>query len=141
LRIDPVTAPKNDATVLLRLPSELKAALTKSALAHGRRITAEINIRLYNSLKEQPEFHDVLSSVDTSDRGRSWPLQHLEREAARAEESTGGNPFGESLPLPPPNVPDDWMETHRVTPLEHRLLHVFRGLPPEKQLALISLFK
>lgn len=46
-----MTPDKNDATVLLRLPSELKHALLREAFVHGRRITAEINMRLVDSLR------------------------------------------------------------------------------------------
>jgi hypothetical protein len=46
-----MTPEKNDATVLVRLPTELKNALQREAFIHGRRITAEINMRLANSLK------------------------------------------------------------------------------------------
>jgi hypothetical protein len=41
---------KNDASVLLRLPSELKTRLLREAAMNGRRITAEINLRLSASL-------------------------------------------------------------------------------------------
>ncbi len=47
------TTPNNSA-LLLRLPEELKAALQKQAFANGRRITAEINTRLRESLKPTP---------------------------------------------------------------------------------------
>ena len=35
--------------MLVRLPSDLKFALQREAFAHGRRITAEINMRLRDS--------------------------------------------------------------------------------------------
>lgn len=47
-----MTPEKNDATVMLRLPSDLKAALQREALRNGRRITAEINMRLSASLEQ-----------------------------------------------------------------------------------------
>ena len=40
----------NNATLMIRLPSELKAELMKVAALNGRRITTEINLRLRNSL-------------------------------------------------------------------------------------------
>lgn len=102
---------KNDATVLLRLPAELKAALTRQALASGRRITAEINIRLVNSLRE------------TQGRAQG-PVHHYPGSARAnvvhlAEDRRAGD----------------------LTELQQAMLAVFDRLEPEKQLALLSLFK
>lgn len=102
---------KNDATVLLRLPAELKAALTREALANGRRITAEINTRLANSLREPP--------------GRlQGPVHHYPGAARSKVVHLAQDGAGQEL-----------------TDLERAMLAVFSRLEPEKQLALLSLFK
>lgn len=119
MRITPVTAPKNDATVLLRLPTELKAALTKSAYVHGRRITAEINMRLFDSFKGEPGFEDLLSP-GARDSGQARTPQPVGMHVVREP----GPQYAGSL-----------------TPAQLAMLDVFDRLPPEKQLALISLFK
>lgn len=58
----------NDATLMIRLPSELKAELMKAAALNGRRITTEINIRLKASLNTpQPSNAPLVTVLHTGD--------------------------------------------------------------------------
>lgn len=102
-------AEKNDSAILLRLPGELKAALLQQAAVNGRRITAEINIRLRDSLKPQAP--------------AAGALQY---------------PVGTS---PRPSLVEEKTRDLRNSELEEAILSVIRGMPPEKQLAFLTLFK
>ena len=102
---------KNDAALLLRLPQELKASLQRQANINGRRITAEINIRLRDSLN--PPAPGI---APTPPR---YSLDHP---------SSGGVLKQQSPP-------------YALTDIDRAMLSVFHRLPPEKQLALLSLFK
>lgn len=107
-----MTPEKNDATVLLRLPADLKAALLKEAAKNGRRITAEINIRLTDSLKQN-------SPTNAAEQVTTYP------KATPVKALTTGEP-GMAPPL---------------SDLDAAMLKVFHSLPVDKQLALLSLFK
>jgi hypothetical protein len=107
-------ADKNDATILLRLPADLKAMLVREAAANGRRITAEVNIRLKESLDH--------SGVHPGAVAGFIPKNYRERSKATVAHTE--EPGAEVL-----------------SDMERAVLAVFRGLPPEKQLALLSLFK
>lgn len=95
----------NDATLLLRLPASLKEQLMRSAAINGRRITAEINIRLESSLKDPMP--------------PSYSAPRSPARLATKEESPA----------------DLLSETDRA------MLAVFRRMPVDKQLALLSLFR
>lgn len=99
---------ENDAALLLRLPADLKAELQREADLSGRRITAEVNFRLRESLKKR-------GSLGTFDGGRDQRAVHEE--------------------------PGEYPSKVETTSTERAMLQVFRSLPPEKQLALLSLFK
>lgn len=107
-----MTPDKNDDTVLLRLPGKLKAALLTEAAKNGRRITAEINIRLTDSLNQDTPTNTAAKVTTYS---RATPVKAL----------TTGEPGGE------PTLSD----------LDAAMLKVFHSLPVDKQLALLSLFK
>lgn len=99
---------ESGTTLLLRMPAELKAELQREAAARGRKLTAEVNIRLKESL--------------TLQGGR-----------------TGGTAYDK-----PPLV--TVVRTSEPTPdglseIDAAMIQVFRRMPPEKQLALLSLFK
>lgn len=99
----------NDATLMIRLPSELKADLMRQATINGRRITTEINMRLRDSLKPQtPPEAAPHYSLGTAAR------------PSRTQEPT---------------------RDLRNSELEEAILAVIRRMPPEKQLAFLSLFK
>lgn len=103
------TPDKNDATVLLRLPNDLKAMLMREANINGRRITAEINMRLKASLQATGIAPAGVPGV----LPRTW-VELAQRGKAHENESN---------------------ETERD------LLALFRGLAPDKQLALLALLK
>ncbi len=105
---------KNDATILLRLPADLKAMLMREAAANGRRITAEVNIRLKESLDR--------SGVQPGTVPGLIPKSYRERPKSAVVHTNEAEPDG-------------------LTDMDHAVLAVFRRLPPEKQLALLSLFK
>lgn len=94
----------NDATILLRLPADLKAELLRAAAVSGRRITAEVNTRLRQSFEAAPS---------------NYGPTHLSTHHSAQEKSPA----------------DLLTETDRA------MLAVFRRMPVEKQLALLSLFK
>lgn len=74
---------KNEATLLLRLPTDLKAALMREAHIHGRRITAEVNIRLKASL-QPPALRDIPQTHhEARESGQPWPLQSQLSDAER----------------------------------------------------------
>lgn len=107
-----MTPEKNDETVLVRLPARLKAALLKEAAKNGRRITAEINIRLEESFNPGTP-SDTTPKVTTY--AKAGPVKAL----------TTGEPTADAT----------------VSDLDAAMLKLFRNMPVEKQLALLSLFK
>lgn len=107
----------NNATLMIRLPSELKAELMKQAALNGRRITTEINMRLRVSLG-----------------GKGPTLQSiLAREAEAKAAAYRGDPEEDLPASDSAAVP--------TSNLDQAMLKVFHALPVEKQLALLSLFK
>lgn len=115
-------AQKNNDALLLRLPAELKAELQRQADANGRRITAEINTRLRISLAARgPTLQGILA-----------------REAV----AKGGitNPMSESNLVTVVHT-NEKSPTSTLSSTEQAILEVFRAMPPEKQLALLSLFR
>lgn len=95
----------NDATLLLRLPSELKAELARAAAIHGQKLNSEVIERLEKSCKAPPLLYS------------STPHQ------------VGGVAANEKDPEGP------------LSGTDQAMLEIFRKLPPEKQLALLSLFR
>jgi hypothetical protein len=93
----------NDATLMLRLPSELKAELMRAAAINKRKVTTEVIERLQNSRL-------VAAGYAVSDAAT---LVHA-KEKGPADTLSG---------------------------TDQAMLEVFRRLPPEKQLALLSLFR
>ena len=103
---------KNNAAILLRLPEDMKEALQKQANINGRRITAEINTRLKVSLAAHgPTLQGILAR-----EAFPSPVHKVEQERA---------PYGNGT----------------ISELDKAMLAVFRAMPVEKQLALLSLFK
>lgn len=99
----------NDATLMIRLPTELKAELMRQAARNGRRITAEINWRLKRSLEA-------------------------------ATDQPAPNPYTA------PNTPtvaftNDNGPAGAISDTDRAMLEIFRKLPVDKQLALLSLFR
>ena len=100
-----MTTSDQHSNVLVRMENTLKSSLQHQALAHGRTLTKEINIRLLASL---------------------------------APTAPGIAPRAPAPSAPPPN---DNGPAPVLTDHDRAMLDVFRSLPPEKQLALLSLFK
>ena len=113
---------KNNASILLRLPEDLKAALQRQAYANGRRITSEINTRLRDSLK--PATAPGIAPAPTD--GKVLPPTYL--EAHHVTVAKTGTPGAQENGL-------------TLSATDHAMLQVFHSLPVEKQLALLSLFK
>ena len=104
-------AEKNDATVLVRLPNDLKAMLMREASVNGRRITAEINMRLKASLET--------TGITPASVPGVLPRSYT---ALQAEQKGSSNA---------PKLSED----------DQALLAAFRRMAPEKKLALLALLK
>lgn len=102
---------KNDASVLVRMPTELKDALLRQAAINKRRITAEINHRLINSLRPSAATTTV-------------PNQPL-------------NTYSETRSTGPVQTEDG----RPLTDHDRAVLARFRQLTPEKQLSLLTLLR
>lgn len=108
--------------VLVRMPNEIKAELQREALLHGRKLTSEINIRLRESLKTTPApgiAPAPLSLVAPS----TLPSSYTAANTAIVGTTNDNGP------------------AHALTDIDRAMLAVFHQLPPEKQLALLSLFR
>ena len=103
---------KRPPRFLLQMPDALRAEIQRAAYIHGRTITSEINLRLQASL-EQPAATSppMASEVPYGTKHKPTVVHTGEREA------------------------DD------LSAADAAMLRVFRSMSPEKQLALISLFK
>lgn len=105
MKKEPKQGSKRSPRFLLLMPEDIRYEIARSAASHGRTVTAEINIRLRDSLKPgQPH---------------SYPPSATPGPAQAHEKSPG----------------------YTLTGIDQAMLSVFRALPPEKQLALLSLFK
>lgn len=108
--------------LLLRLPTDLKSELQREANYQGRKLTQEINIRLRESLNR----HAYAPSLKPP--------------------APGIAPAPQPTHPPPPNTLHDENPLFSRMPghlqgTEAAMLAVFRAMPPEKQLALLSLFR
>lgn len=91
------------------MPDDVRDGVTRAAAVQNRSVTAEINMRLRDSLKPQaPPASAPLYAVGATS------------SAGRVEEKT---------------------RDLRNSELEEAILAVIRGMPPEKQLAFLTLFK
>jgi len=94
---------------------DLKGRLQREAFINGRKLTGEINQRLEASLKTQLSGPDVAPVSPGSYAAPNTPtVLHTASDTGPAGALTG---------------------------TDQAMLEVFRRLPPEKQLALLSLFK
>lgn len=99
------TTNNNDATLLIRLPSELKAELARAAAMHGQKLNSEVVERL-----EKSRTAPALAYSATPRQDHKFPI-------------------------------NDNGPAHSLSGTDQAMLEVFRRLPPEKQLALLSLFR
>ena len=111
---------KNDDAILLRLPAHLKEALQRRAMNNGRRITSEINTRLQKSLDAEVIQTNLGPQTFTHPLTTSYKPQPDQTQAVIARDSGSAQSLSD---------------------LDRAMLKVFHSLPPEKQLALLSLFK
>lgn len=99
--------------VLVRMSLDLKGRLQREAFVNGRKLTGEINHRLEASLK------------------------------AEAGAPAPAGPSSYSAPNAPTvlQTANDKGPVGPISGTDQAMLEVFRALPPEKQLALLSLFR
>ncbi|MBU0749163.1 MAG: Arc family DNA-binding protein [Gammaproteobacteria bacterium] len=104
---------KRPPRFLLAMPEDVRLAIERAAFTNGRTVTAEINLRLKASLDNKPP----------------------------ATQTSG--PASYSAPNTPTvlHPANDKGPASTLSGTDQAMLEVFRGLPPEKQLALLSLFK
>lgn len=102
--------------VLVRMENELKAALQREATLHGRTLTKEINTRLRDSLKPN-------TTPDIASASKKLPASYSAEHTATAVPLNDNGPAG------------------ALSDTDRAMLLVFRAMPVEKQLALLSLFK
>lgn len=101
--------------VLVRMSLDLKGRLQREAFINGRKLTGEINQRLEASLKSTAAPAPAPASGPTSYSAPNTPtVLHTANDKGPAATLSG---------------------------TDQAMLEVFRGLPPEKQLALLSLFR
>lgn len=110
------------APVLVRMPIEQKDALLRAAKAHDRTLTGEINSRLRDTLALTPASLP-LRLAQAIDLGRRLPASYTTPNVSVTY------PANEQSPA------------DALTDIDRAMLAVFRALPPEKQLALLSLFR
>lgn len=106
---------KKSPKFLLAIPPELRHEIEKRAAAKDRKLTAEINRRLQESV----------------DRESSLPPSGM---ADGGRDAVGGALLAQTGPA-------DYTTTVETTATERAMLRLFRSWPPEKQLAFLSLFK
>lgn len=100
--------------VLVRMTSELKAQLQRESVVQGRSLTAEIVSRLRASIKHDSEI--------------------------RSEMVGGSVPYSIDAPATVVHANDNG-PAPALTDIDRAMLVIFHNLPPEKQLALLSLFR
>jgi hypothetical protein len=103
------------------MPTQLKAALQREANTQGRKLTQEINIRLRDSLK--PLSPGITTNILSVTGPKSLPSSYSAQPTATA------HPINDNGPA------------NALTDIDRAMLAVFHTLPPEQQLALLSLFR
>jgi hypothetical protein len=101
------------------MPEHLRKALERSAFAHDRDLTKEITRRLEASVKDDPDGAGVRPLDARAKVGSGYP-------AAPAPALLHTNDKGPATAL---------------SDVDQAMLEVFRKMPVDKQLALLSLFK
>ena len=101
---------------VLRLHPDVRAELVRIAFVNGRSLSKEIAVRIEASLKA---------------------------DAAPAPAAPPTGPASYSAPNTPTvlHTANDKGPASTLSGTDQAMLEVFRGLPPEKQLALLSLFR
>lgn len=97
------------------MPDDVRAAIERAAFVSGRTLTAEINMRLEASLRSEAEAQPQSTKPLASYTSPTAPtVRHTTNDKGPASTLSG---------------------------TDQAMLEVFRSLPPEKQLALLSLFR
>ena len=99
--------------VLVRMTNSMKLELTKCAKSKGTSLTAEITDRLRTSLSAHGHTLQAILARETSPAAGIAPA-----------------PINTKHPDP----------AYTLSDIDRAMLAVFRAMPPEKQLALLSLF-
>lgn len=110
---------KRPPRFLLAMPDDVRTGVERAAFTHGRTVTAEINQRLRASL-----------AADAYPHGEKTDIDHFRPKAGAVSE-----PLDNMVYLSATDNQRPLSETDLA------MLEVFRRMPPEKQLALLSLFK
>lgn len=105
--------------LLLRLPTQLKADLQRHATAQGRKLTQEVVIRLTASLAMAAEQGVAPISLNYASRPMAT-VMHTNDPAHGTQHA--------SL-------------DHHVTAIDAAMLKMFKAMPHEKQLSLLTLLK
>lgn len=105
----------NNATLMLRLPAELKFRLLRAAAINGRRITAEVNMRLQKSIEAD--------DAATQPKPAPKPAPYLAPNAPTVLSTKDNGPAG------------------ALTDTDQAILELFRAYPVEKRLALLALLR
>lgn len=124
---------------VLRLHPELREELIRIAAINGRSLTKEISDRLQNSL---PAYGATLQGILSREKngqepgiapGAAYPIS-----VATAHHANDGK---ENDPQHDIRNNNEKSLVNTLSGIDQAMLDVFRKLPPEKQLALLSLFK
>ena len=105
---------------VLRIHPDLRGELIRLAAANGRSLTKEISSRLSDSLTPNDLPSRLAQAIDL---GRHLPASYTTPNASATY------PANEQSPAV------------ALTDIDRAMLAVFHALPPEKQLALLSLFR
>lgn len=105
---------KRPPRFLLAMPEETRVAIERAAFVNGRTVTAEINLRLKAT---------------------------LQAEAAASKSTHTGTSYSAANIPTVVHTANDNGPAHALSGIDQAMLEVFRRMPAEKQLALLSLFR
>ncbi len=109
---------------VLRMHPDLRVALMRLAKINGRSLSKEIETRLRESLDREAE-ETVAGATAGNKKANALQINYA--------------PVGH---ITPANAETPNLNNRLVlTPSDHAMLEIFRGMPYDKQLALLSLFK
>lgn len=107
---------------VLRLGPELRAELMRVAFINGRSLTKEIAARLHDSLKRDAT-QSTAQSIAPAPIPNTLPASYTAAHTPTVHPTNNNGP------------------ANALTDIDRAMLAVFHTLPPEKQLALLSLFR
>lgn len=109
------------AAVLVRMPIEQKEQLQQAAKVNARTLTGEINARLQISLAARGS--TLTAILDREQATKALPASYTAAHTPTVQPANDNGPAS------------------ALTDIDRAMLTVFHTLPPEKQLALLSLFR